>query len=364
MVKGEKMAIFDNVVKFFKGDINNKTQRVTWSNDEVRYTSAFMQSVEMFIAREFSKLEINHRQYTKQQDGGYLVTDKLGSDIFETLNFAANGYMNNTQWRRELVRRIVRGQNVYLKPKREGVRLVALEFVDLETYRQKPDDILAITSPMFVSDNSTLYDDILSRIGSELKGNKLRGFLKINANLAADAEAFKRTAQQQIQTLQEVAEYNGLGVIDGKANIEELKNEYAPVDPEAVKIIKREILNGFGFSEKLLTGEYTEDDYSHFFDNVLKPLIREIETELTYKLLTTNARINNGEKNTFERVKISVNTFSFATSEVLVKLAEANTNGAFLTVNEIRKLLNHDPIQGGDVFRTNLNSAEVTYGND
>lgn len=96
--------------------------------------------------------------------------------------------------------------------------------------------------------------------------------------------------------MQEVASYNGLGIIDAKADVVELQNEYKTIPDEAVKIIKREILNGFGLSESLITGEYTEADYRHFVDQVLSPLVNELETELTYKLLTTNARINTGKK--------------------------------------------------------------------
>ena len=166
---------------------------------------------------------------------------------------------------------------------------------------------------------------------------------------------------EQLKLLQDVSEYNGLGVIDNKSEIIELKNTYSQFDPESVTIIKREILNGFGFSERLIAGEYTDEEYRHFFENIITPIVKELETELTYKLLTTNARVNTGEKETFERIIISIDVFKFASVDQLTKLAEANTNGAFLTVNEIRKYFGSDPISGGDVFRTNLNSTEVKY---
>ena len=72
--------------------------------------------------------------------------------------------------------------------------------------------------------------------------------------------------------------------------------------------------------------------------------------------------MNDGVKNRFERIVISVDTFKFASVAEIINLASANTNGAFLTVNEIRKLMGYDPISGGDVYRTNLNSQEVKYG--
>lgn len=358
------MGIFSSVVNFFTGTVDKQTQHVTWSNESVKYTSAFMMSMTMFIAREFSKLDIDHRIYRRQKDGKYLTSDKLGSDVYEVLNFTPNGFKNNTEWKREIAKKLASGSSVYLKPVRAKGQLTALLLVDADTHAKNPDDILAITSSVYTSNNASLYDSILTNIGSQLKTNKLRGFLKINANISSQGQQFKEEALKQLQLMQEVSSFNGLGILDGKADVVELKNEYQTIDPESVNIIKREILNGFGFSEKLLTGEYTEEDYRHFFDNVLAPMIKEFETELTYKLLTNNARINNGEKQSFERIVISVDVFKFAGVDQLIKLAAANTNGAFLTVNEIRSRMGYDPIEGGDVFRTNLNSAQVTYEED
>lgn len=355
------MNILNSIVKMFQGEVDQQTQHVTWNEQTVQYTSTFMLSTVAFIAREFSKLQIKHRVHTKQDDGNYLTSDKLGSSEFEVLNFAPNGYANNTEWKREIARRLFMGVNVYLKPKRKGDTLTSLEFVTKHDYDKQPDDIVCITSPIHVSTNASLYDNILTNIGRELNNNKLKGFLKINAAINSQNRSFKEVATEQIKTMQEVANYNGLGILDGKSELVELKNEYSTVPQEAVNIIKREILNGFGFSEKMITGEYTEEDYRHFFDNVLAPIIHEFQTELTYKLLTTNARINNGVKKTFERLVVSVDVFKFAGVDQLIRLASANTNGAYLTVNEVRALMGFDPIQGGDVFRTNLNSTEITY---
>ena len=355
------MGIFEGVVNFLRGDIDKQTQQVTWSGETAAYTSSFLVSVELFIAREFSKLEIDHRQYIKQEDGKYLTRDKLGSDIFEVLNYAPNGCLNNTQWKRELIRRLLRGNNVYLEPKRKGPTLISLEFTTQEAYNENPDDILAITSPVHLSKNASLYDNILTNIGAELEKNKLKGYLKVGAVIGSQHDRFKQEVMEQLKLMQEVSEFNGLGVIDNKSDIIELKNTYSQFDPESVTIIKREILNGFGFSERLIAGEYTDEEYRHFFENIITPIVKELETELTYKLLTTNARVNTGEKDTFERITISIDVFKFASVDQLTKLAEANTNGAFLTVNEIRKYFGNNPIAGGDVFRTNLNSTEVKY---
>lgn len=358
------MGVIESVVRMMRGDVDKRTQVVTWSDQAVQYTSAYMQSVIYFVAREFSKLDIRHRVYVRQEDGKYLQRDKLGSDIYEVLNFAPNGCKTNAEWRRQIATRIMTGATVYLKPVRKNGILTALKLTDQEGYNKAPDDVLAITSPYYISTNASLYDSILTNIGRELGGNNLRGFLKINAAVGSSVDTFKKTALDQLHVMQEVAAYNGLGIIDAKADVVELQNEYKTIPDEAVRIIKREILNGFGLSENLLTGDYSEADYRHFVDQVLAPFINEFETELTYKLLTTNARINTGKKDTFERVKISQPVTKWASMDQIVAVAKANTNGAFMTVNEIRTLLGYDPIGGGDTFRTNLNSVEVRYDQD
>lgn len=366
------MAIFDtlttrvaNVVKVLTGNLDQKTQKVEWSDNLVDYTSSFMQAVNLFIAREFSKLSIQHRVYIQQPDGNYLTKDKLGSDIYETLNFSPNGMKNNTEWKREIAKRLATGSTVYLKPIRRksgsGSLLSELLFVDSSEYAKNPDDILVVTSPISVSQNASLYDSILTNIGTQLNSKRLRGFLKINGVIDSKNQNFKDKAMEQLTLMQEVSDYNGLGVLDAKSDVVELQKDYSTIDPEVMKVIKSEILSGYGISEKLLSGEYTESDYQHFFDNVLAPIISEFEKELTYKLLTNNARINNGEKQSFERIVISIDVFKFASVSDLIKLAVANTNGAYMTVNEVRQMFGRDPIEGGDVFRTNLNSTEVEY---
>lgn len=358
------MGIINTAWRRFTGTANKDASHITWSDETVKYTSAYMASVILFIAREFSKLNIDHRVYTKQDNGKYFTSNKLGSNIYETLNFAPNGYKNNTEFKRDIMRRLTSGATVYLKPSYKNGVLVSLNFTDGDYYERHKDDTVVITSPYHVSQNATLYDQILTTIGSQLSDNKLRGFLKVGATIDSRNVSFKDAAMKQLELLQDVAKYNGLGILDNKADVIELQKEYQTLDAESVTIIKREILNGFGFTERLLTGEYNDEDYKHFFDNVLAPVIREMETELTYKLLTTNARINNGEKKTFERIVISVDVFKFAGVDQLIKLAAANTNGAYLMVNEVRHLFGRDPIEGGDVFRTNLNSTEVKYDDD
>lgn len=354
------MGLFDGIVRKFTGDVNTQTQQVTWSDDVVKYTSNFMLSATKFVEREFSKLHIDHRIYRLENDK-YLVSDKYGSDVYETLNYSPNGFRNNSEWKREIIRRLFSTSAVYLKPIRKHGELISLEFTDAETYNKHSADIICFTSPFYISDNASLYDNILTNISRSFDQNKLRGFVKINAAAGTMTDDFVKKATAELQSLQQLAKYNGLTVIDGRSEIVELNKDYDTVDPETVNLIKREILNGFGFSESLLLGNYTNEEYKHFYTNVMQPLVTEIETELTFKLLSTNARVNNGVKQSFERITVSTDTFAFASVSELISLASANTNGAYLTVNEVRQIMGFDPIAGGDVFRTNLNSTEIKY---
>lgn len=357
------MGILDNVVKRFTGKVSNKkTQQVVWNDEITRYTSSFLLAVHSFIAREFSKLEIEHRIYTRLGDSTG-IGNKYGSSIYEVLEYNPNGFRTNREWKRAIILKLVQGQDVYLLPRYNGPGdLISLTFTDKEMYLKNPDDVVVITTPFTVSRNVQLYDEMLTSIGEHLRTNKVKAFLSLNTQVANGSD-FNEKVQSIIKNMQEVGSYNGIGFLDAKTKLEELKHEYSPIGDGVEEIIKRELLNGFGLSEKLLRGEYTNTDYRNFFETVLRPVIDEIETEFTYKLLTTNARVNRPEKQSFERITISYQTLDkFASPQDLTRLMEANTNGAYLKVNEVRQLLGYDPVEGGDVFRTNLNSTEVQYG--
>lgn len=368
MIKRQKLIRkgfeIENLVKLSSGYFDKKTNSVKF-DDHVDYSSNFVTSINNFIAREFAKLEFRHKIYTTLQDGTQTKEDKLNSDIYETLTYAANDEDSNTVWRTKMINTLLTAGRVYLKPKYDNTySLKSLPITTAEEFKKNKNDVIVLVSPFVSNDNNTsLFDALLSSIANDISNQPMKAYLKINAAINSANSDFATKAKEQLAVMSDVSSINGIGILDGKTELIELKNKYSSIDAETVKVVKQEVLNAYNFSEKLLNGQYSETDYKNFFESVIRPLIDQIEKEFTYKLLSNNARINTGKKTSFERIKLEVDMFKFASVSDLISLTNVNTNGSILTVNEVRKLYNVEPIVGGDVFRTNLNSVEIKKEN-
>lgn len=368
MIKRQKLLRkgfeIENLVKISSGYFDKKTNSVKF-DDHVYYSSNFVTSINNFIAREFAKLEFRHKIYTTLPDGTQTKEDKLNSDIYETLTYAANDEDSNTVWRTKMINTLLTAGRVYLKPTYDNMySLKSLPITTAEEFKKNKNDVIVLVSPFISNDNNTsLFDALLSSIANDISNQPMKAYLKINAAINSANSDFASKAKEQLAVMSDVSSVNGIGILDGKTELIELKNKYSSIDAETVKVVKQEVLNAYNFSEKLLNGQYSETDYKNFFESVIRPLIDQIEKEFTYKLLSNNARINTGKKTSFERIKLEVDMFKFASVSDLISLTNVNTNGSILTVNEVRKLYNVEPIAGGDVFRTNLNSVEVKKEN-
>lgn len=359
------MGIRDYAVRIFSGLLNKKTQRVAWQQSAVDYTSNFVANIQYKIANEISKTTFNHVQYSVNKNGLDFMKSLSGSDIDEVLNWSPKGYRNTTEFWQQVIILLMNRKVVKLLPKYGGpdnTVLIDLKIVgDEET---KENETINLISPFYSSTDTTILDSALSRIAEKLEANRLRGFLKINAKLNTGSQNFKDNALETIETLQEVAEYNGLGVLDAKAEVVELKNNYGVLNPEEIGFIKAEILSAYGMSESILTGNNSQEEYTTFYSNVVIPILNQLERELSYKLLTSYKRVRNDNKRTYERIIVDNQLMKFASIDQLVSFIHENTQAPINTQNEIRVLLGNPPIDGGDVFYTNLNSTTVSAGED
>lgn len=359
------MGIRDYAVRIFSGLLNKKTQRVAWQQSAVEYTSNFVANIQYKIANEISKTTFNHVQYSVNKNGLDFMKALSGSDIDEVLNWSPKGYRNTTEFWQKVIILLMNRKVVRLIPKYGGkdeTTLIDLTIVGDEEY--KDSETINLISPFYTSDDTSILDSALSRIAEKLEANRLRGFLKINAILSNNSEKFKKEATDTIKTMQDVANFNGLGVLDSKAEVVELKNNYGVLNPEELSFIKSEILSGYGMSESLLTGTNTQAEYTTFYSNVVIPILNQLERELSYKLLTSYKRVRNDSKKTYERIIVDNQLMKFASIDQLVNFIHENTNAPINTQNEIRVLLGNPPIDGGDVFYTNLNSTKVSAGED
>lgn len=357
------MGFYENIVQIATGRLNRNTQRVeTWENQTLTYTSSFVANIHNKIASEVAKVNFNHVQYEVRDGGADTMKLKAGSDIDETLNWSAKGYENNTEFWRQITKKLLTQKKVVLVPKwkNDGVNV---SLVDLTLANgdiaYNPANTINLVSPFYTDSGTSILDTALTSIADKLNQGKLRAFLEVNANLDSGSEQFTKKARETISLMQDMSTYNGIGVKDAKSKLVELKNGYSVLNQEEIDLIKKELLGSYFMSENILLGTASQEEQMTFYSNVILPILSQLEKELTYKLLTGQERRITRYKKFYERIVIDNQIMKFASIKDLLEFWHENTNAPTVMVNEMRLLMGMNPVEGGDVYLTNKNSVAI-----
>lgn len=79
---------------------------------------------------------------------------------------------------------------------------------------------------------------------------------------------------------------DGFLPIDIKADFIPLERKASLVDPETLKFIDEKILRNWGIPLKILTGEFSKEDYEAFYQKALEPIIKAMSQAFTKKVFT------------------------------------------------------------------------------
>ena len=65
---------------------------------------------------------------------------------------------------------------------------------------------------------------------------------------------------------------DGIGALDARAEFHVLKIEPKTVDSKNLELASKQIYTYYGLSEAILTGNYTEEKYSAFYNSTIEPI--------------------------------------------------------------------------------------------
>lgn len=357
------MQLFGRTVKIEKGRVTKEQQQIkAWQDATIDYTSSFVINIKNKIASEIAKISFNHVKYKVKPGGVDTLQSMEGSDIDEVLNWNPKGYANSTEFWSVVTKRLMSSKMVRLEvhyKKHDGVSELS-DITILEGDSLAPmSETINLVSPFYINDDTSILDEALKSISTKLNQGKLRALYRINATMDETAEEFKRRANLTINTMQETSQYNGIGAMDGKGEIVELKNGYSVLNEEEIDLIKSELLSAFFMNEKILLGTATQEEQIAFYNATIIPLLFQFEKELSYKLIPKSRRRKTKGNLYYERIIIDNQLFKFASLKDLINLYHENINAPIFTVNEFKVMIGEQPIEGGDVYLTNLNSKVI-----
>lgn len=356
--------IFSKAVSIVSGRLNRKTQRVTaWNDASIDYTSAFVTNIQNKIASEIVKVSYNHVKYKKNPKGADTLISMAGSDIDEVLNWSPKGRRNSIEFWIDVVKQLMATKYVTLVPKIDPKTGELLDLLFLnDSGVDEPDfnKTVNLVSPFYINDDTSILDNALTSIATKLDQGKIRALYKVNAHLDFDfVDDYREKANKTIENMQNAAKFNGIVPMDAKGDLIELKKDYSVLNSEEIDLIKSELLSAYFMNEKILLGTATQEEQIYFYNSTIIPILVQLEKELSYKLISNSRRREKEQNLYYERIMIDNQLFKFATLKELIDLYHENTNAPVFTQNQLLTMMGEQPIEGGDIYVSNLNAVAV-----
>lgn len=178
----------------------------------------------------------------------------------------------------------------------------------------------------------------------------VRGILKFTQNINPDDR--KKQTEEFIRDYLNPVNGGGIAATDIKAEFVPMNSEPKIVDDKQMRLIEQKVYKYFGVNEKIITSNYSEDEWNAFYESVIEPLAIQLSLESTDKVFSQNER-NHGNEIIYE-----ANRLQYASTKTKLELREMVDRGA-MTPNEWREAFNMAPLDGGDKPIRRLDTAEV-----
>ena len=149
----------------------------------------------------------------------------------------------------------------------------------------------------------------------------------------------------------------GAAGVDSKADVQRIEpKDYVPNAAQNDRIIQR-IYNFFNTNEKIVNSSYTEDEWIAYYENAIEPDIMQMSAVYTNRLFTRRERAF-GNKIVFE-----CSNLTFASMKTKLELVQYVDRG-IMTPNEVRRVLNMAPVDGGDKLLRRKDTGFMTEGGE
>jgi len=165
---------------------------------------------------------------------------------------------------------------------------------------------------------------------SETSG-RVSALLQVKSQLKSTD--MKKKLDEFKDTFQTSENTTGLGMIGAEYELLPFNFKNSPLNTELLTSITKQLYNYFGPSYEIINGTASELEYEQFIDNKAKPIIYQIEEELTYKLFSST-EVSFYNKIQAETVDLEISTLAAKTS-----FYKEMVYGTIMNRNEIRRRL-------------------------
>jgi len=145
---------------------------------------------------------------------------------------------------------------------------------------------------------------------------------------------------------------SGIGAIDGGGKFNELKGSYNLLNEGQLDFFKKIMYYFYNISDSIVSGDFNETQYNAYLSSILQPLSIQISQEITYKLFSQR------ELEVGNVITVDTKKLWFASTTSKASYFQAGLKYGWLSQNDIRDIEEMSRIDGGDVYRVDLNSVD------
>ena len=124
-------------------------------------------------------------------------------------------------------------------------------------------------------------------------------------------------------------------------NVKELTQKSYEVNADQQKLIRENVCNYFGVSEKVIRNEAAGDELDAFFNGKVEPFSIKLSDALSRMVYTER------ELNTGNRILFTANRLQYMSVTAKISMAQQLGDRGVLTIDEIRELFNYAPLPEG-----------------
>lgn len=179
----------------------------------------------------------------------------------------------------------------------------------------------------------------------------LRGILKWKQTLRPDDE--RAAWQKFVDTYATNQNGSGIGSLDNKADFQQINTPITTFDAKQMEYVRGAIYRHFGLNDKIVTGEYNENEYIAFYESVLEPVAVKLSEELTDKLFTER------ERGWGHEIVLECSRLSYMSVASKIKVCAALTPIGCISINEVREMFGYSGVVGGDERQVSLNYVKA-----
>jgi len=362
---------------------------IGYSNPLARYSgdvldNALIKRTIDCIATHASQLKVQHII----QDKG--KTEIVNDNIEYLCNFKPNELMNANDFWYRVVSCLFINNNAFIYPKFDARgELIALYPIDFYSLTWKEDtkgnvccefvfskQKIVLPYSMLIHlrrqyiQNSMSGDNQDEQLLQMLNNSKLlsdarKNILKANGTpnfvLQANVSVKKDDLDKAVKDFVNSYGYaNRVASVDNRFQITPVSSQTTNVSQDEIDSAEKEILQYFGVSKALISGDYTPEQMMAFQESVIAPIANQIGQALTTGLLS-KIKINLGHQ-----IRVNNNVLQYASINSKIDLVSKLVQCGCCTINDARALLGFDnrPEEEADMLRVSLNQVNIQDAGD